>query len=155
MNRLILMLGAVCAVVALAPGVARADDASLTGVVTKWSLKIAGPAQQLSTKVATAKTPDKALPFLRTFTKTASQGAAAIAKQRSSSAKGARLKLLSQRAFTNFANAGRLLISALNDVKAGKTGSTVTAKVNKAVKLATTGSAQLRNASRLIPQLVQ
>ncbi len=137
-----------------APGTAAADDADVTAVVTRWSVRIVKPANQLQTKIASATTPDEMLGYLRPFTRVASQGAAAIGAQKSSSAKGAQLRLLATSAFTNYAMAGRLLTSAVNDLKAGKGRSVVEPKIKRAVSLATSGGAKLTKASKLIPQLV-
>ena len=155
MKRIAVLLASTAALAALTPGGARADNAALTGTVTKWTLRIAGPARNLTTEVSKASTPDEALPFLRRFTSTAANGAAAISRQQASSAKGRKLKLLATRAFTNYQRAGTLLISAVLDIKVGKDEAAITPKVNDAVRLAGEGSIQLRNAGALIPSLVR
>lgn len=152
MKRLALLL--VCLAVLAAPGAAQADDADVTAAVTRWSLKIAKPAKQLSTRLSAASTPQEALGFLRSFTATATKGAGAIGATRSSSAKGTQVRTLGRGAFAKYAAAGRLLIQAVKDVQAGKGRSIVEPKITKAIKLATAGSALLSRAAKLIPQLV-
>lgn len=92
----------------------------------------------------------KQLAGLESFTKTARQGAAAISTTKSSTANGAKLKLLAKRAFVNFGKAGELLIKAMRMLRAGKTEADVTPTVNKAIVYANNGSIQLKNASALI-----
>ena len=143
-----------CLALLAAPGTARADDADVTAAVTRWSLKIAGPAKQLQTKLTAASTPAEALAFLRAFTTTATRGQKAIAGTDSLTARGARVRVLARDAFAQYAAAGNLLIQAVNDLRAGKERKVVEAKVNRAIARATSGSARLRTAAKLIPQLV-
>lgn len=152
MTRICILLA--CLAALCAPGSAHADDADVTAAVTRWSLKIAGPAKQLSTKLSAASTPQEALGFLRPFTTVATKGSRAIAATRSSTSKGAQVRTLARNAFLQYASAGRLLIQAVNDVRAGKSKAVVEAKINRAVKLAVDGSAKLTRAGKLVPELV-
>lgn len=155
MTRCLPFLTVVALLAALAPGVARADDAAVAASVTKWSLRITPKAQALSTKMSASTTPDQALVFLNSFTKVGRQGAAAIASTRPSTAKGQKLKTLAKRSFVNFGDSGALLVRAVQMLKAGKDQSEVTPVVNQAVVLANTGSAQLKQAAKLIPTVQQ
>lgn len=147
---LVLLVGALAA---LAPGAARADDAAVAASVTKWSLRIGPKANLLSTKISPSTTPDQALVFLRSFTRVARQGAAAIATTRPNSKSGAKLKLLAKRSYINFGNAGGLLIKAVQMVKAGRSQAEIAVFVNQATRLADVASAQLKDASGLIPKI--
>jgi len=151
----LVLVALLAALAAAAPGSARADDAAVAASVTKWSLRITPKAQALSTKISASTSPDEALVFLRSFTKVGRQGAAAIASTKPSTAKGTKLKTLATRSFVNFGNAGALLIKAVQMVKAGKTQAEVTPVVNQAVRLANTGSAQLKQAANLIPTVAR
>jgi hypothetical protein len=154
MIRLLPLLSLVALLAALAgavPATAGADDAAVAASVTKWSLRITPKAQALSTKINDNTTPDQLLAFLRTFTTTGRQGAAAIASTKPTTAKGAKLRTLGKKSFVNFADAGALLIEAVRMLKAGKTEADVTPAVKQAVKLANTGSVQLKQAAKLIP----
>ncbi len=112
-----------------------------------------GPAQALQ-KIDASTTTTQALKASNRLASVAGKGAAAIAGETPSSKNGRQLKVLAGRAFADFAQAGRLLASAIRDVQAGKTGATVTAKVNRAVRLATEGSTLLKRASKIIPKLL-
>ena len=149
---LVTLLGAAAGLTA---GGARADDAAVAASVTKWSLRITPKAEALSSKITASTTPDEALVFLRSFTKVGRQGAAAIASTKPSTAKGTKLKLLAKRSFVNFGNAGALLVEAVQMVKAGKPESEVTPTIDQAVKLANTGSSQLKQAAKLIPTVAR
>jgi hypothetical protein len=144
----------VCLVVLAVPAPAAADDADVTAAVTRWSLRIAKPAKQLQTKLTASSTPQQALGFLRSFTRTATNGRNAIAATTSSSAAGAKVRTLARNAFAQYAAAGRLLIQAVNDVVAGKGQRVVEPKVKRAIALATAGSKKLTQSANLIPQLV-
>lgn len=150
----LLVTCAVALVTLVAPGAAHADNADVTAAVARWSLKIAKPAKQLQTKISSASTPEEALVFLRSFTTTATNGTSAIARTRSSSVKGTQVRSLARSGFAQYAAAGRLLIQAVKDVQAGKGQGVIQPKVNRAVELATAGSAKLSKAAKLIPQLV-
>lgn len=152
MSRIILCLAALAAAAALAPGAARADDAELAGTVATWSLEVAGPARALR-QIDEHTTTTQALRASNRLASVAAKGAAAIARQTPTSAKGTKLKLLAGTAFADFARAGRLLASAIRDVQAGRSGAAVTAKVNKAIRLAREGGTQLKRASAIIPGL--
>jgi hypothetical protein len=152
-KRIALALAALAAAAALLPGAAFADDAGLAGTVAAWSLKVTGPAQALQ-KIDASTTTKQALRASNRLASVAGKGAAAIALESPSSKNGRQLKALAGRAFADFAQAGRLLASAIRDVQAGRTGATVTAKVNRAVRLATEGSTLLRRASTIIPKLL-
>jgi hypothetical protein len=155
MKHIVLLLSCVAALGSLAaPEPARADNADVTAAVARWSLRIAKPAKQLQTKLSSASTPAEALVFLRSFTITATKGTNAITRTRSSSAKGTRVRSLARTGFAQYAAAGRLLIQAVKDVQAGKGQGVVQPKVDRAVELATAGSAKLGQAAKLIPQLV-
>jgi hypothetical protein len=149
---LIVLLAALAVAV---PGTARADDAAVAASVTKWSLRITPKAQALSTKINSNTTADQLLVFLKGFARTGRQGAAAIAFTKPSTAKGTKLKNLAKKSFVNFGNAGGLLIKAVQMLKAGKTEAEVTPTVNEAVKLANTGSIQLKQAAKLIPTVAR
>jgi hypothetical protein len=148
---LLVLVVLLAAVAAVTPGAARADDAAVAASVTKWSLRITPKAQALSTKINANTTPEQLLTFLDSFTKVGRQGAAAIASTKPSTSRGTKLKALAKTSFVNFGNAGALLIEAVRMLKAGKTEADVTPKVNQAVKLANTGSVQLKQAAKLIP----
>jgi len=152
-KRIALALAALAAAAALLPGAALADDADLAGTVATWSLKVTGPAQALQ-KIDASTTTTQALKASNRLASVAGKGAAAIAVETPSSKNGRQLKVLAGRAFADFAQAGRLLASAIRDVQKGKTGATVTAKVNRAVRLATEGSTLLKRASTIIPKLL-
>jgi orotidine-5'-phosphate decarboxylase len=152
MKRMILLLS--CLVALASPGAAQADDAGVTAAVARWSVKIAKPAKQLTTKISASSTPTEALGFLRSFTKTATNGAKAIGATRASTKKGAQVRTLARNGFAQYAAAGRLLIEAVNDFKAGKPQSVTQPRVNKAIGLASAGSTKLAKAAKLIPQLV-
>jgi hypothetical protein len=154
MKRFVPLVLLVAVLAALAPGAARADDTAVVTSVTKWTLRIGPKATNLSTKVSASSTV-QALVFLRSFTKVARHGAAAISTTRPSSKTGARLKLLAKRSYVNFGDAGALLIKAVQMVKAGKSEAEITPIVNQATKLANVGSIQLKNASALIPKIVK
>lgn len=153
MKRIVLALACAVATAALLPGAALADDAELAGTVATWSLKVTGPAQALQ-KINANTTTTQALRASNRLAAVAGKGAAAIARQTPSTKNGTQLKVLAGSAFADFAQAGRLLASAIRDVQAGKTGATVTAKVNRAVRLASEGSTLLKRASKLIPKLL-
>jgi len=140
---------------ALAPGAARADDAAVAASVTKWTLRIAPKATNLSTKVSSSSSPAQSLVFLRSLTRVARQGAAAISTTKPSSRTGVKLKLFAKRSYVNFGNAGALLIRAVQMVKAGTSRAEITPIVNQATKLANLGSVQLKHASALIPKIVR
>ena len=152
---LLAVVAGLAALAALTPGTARADDAAVAASVTKWSLRITPKAQALSTKITAGTTPDQLLVFLESFTRVGRQGAAAIAFTKPSTAKGTKLKTLGKRSFINFGNAGALLIKAVKILKAGGTSAEVTPKINQAVKLANTGSVQLKQAAKLIPTVAR
>jgi hypothetical protein len=149
---LIVLLAALAAAM---PGTARADDAAVAASVTKWSLRITPKAQALGTKINSNTTAEEMLVFLKGFTRTGRQGAAAIAVTRPSTAKGTKLRNLAKKSFVNFGNAGSLLIKAVQMLKAGKTEAEVTPTVNEAVKLANAGSVQLKQAAKLIPTVAR
>lgn len=153
MKRIALALAALTAAAALVPGVALADDADLAGTSATWSLKVIGPAQALQ-KIDASTTTKQALKASNRLASVAGKGAAAIAAEKPSSKNGRQLKVLAVSAFSDFAQAGRLLAAAIRDVQAGKIGATVTAKVNRAVRLATEGSTLLERASKIIPKLL-
>jgi len=152
---LLVLVTLLAALAAFAPGAARADDAAVAASVTKWSLRITPKAQALSTKITASTTPDEALVFLRSFTKVGRQGAAAIASTKPSTAKGTKLKTLAKRSFVSFGDAGALLVKAIQMLKAGKAESEVAPTIDQAVKLANTGSTQLKQAAKLIPTVAR
>jgi hypothetical protein len=145
------LVALLAALAAVSPGAARADDAAVAASVTKWSLRITPKAQALSTKINDSTTPEQLLVFLKSFAKVGRQGAAAIASTKPGTTKGVKLKSLAKKSFVNFGDAGSLLIRAVQMLKAGKTEAEVTPTVNQAVKLANTGSIQLKQAAKLIP----
>ena len=153
MKKIALTLAGVAAAAALLPGTALADDADLAGTVATWSLKVTGPAQALQ-KIDASTTTKQAMKASNRLASVAGKGAAAIARETPSTKNGTQLKVLAGSAFADFAQAGKLLASAIRDVQAGRTGATVTAKVNKAVRLATEGSTLLERASKIIPKLL-
>lgn len=153
MKRIVLALGSVAAAAVTLPGAALADNAALVGTVTTWSLKVTGPAKALQSINANTTT-TQALKASNRLAAVATAGASAIARQTPSSAKGRSLKVLSGKAFADFAQSGKLLASAIRDVQAGRSGAAVTAKVNKAVRLAKDGGALLTRASKIIPKLI-
>lgn len=153
MKRVLQLVLLVAVLAALAPGAARADDAAVAASVTKWTLRIGPKATNLSTKVSSSSSPAQALVFLRSFSKVARQGAAAISTTKPSSKTGTKLKLLAKRSYVNFGNAGALLIKAVQMVKAGKSEAEIAPIVNQATNLANVGSIQLKNASALIPKI--
>lgn len=152
MKRISILLA--CLAALAAPGSVRADDADVTAAVTRWSLRISGPAKELSTTLSGASTPQEALGFLRSFTAVATKGSTAVGATRSSSKKGAQVRMLARNAFLRYASAGRLLIRAVDDVRAGRPKAAAEAKIELAVKLAVDGSAKLARAGKLVPQLV-
>ena len=145
------LVALLAALAAVTPRAARADDAAVAASVTKWSLRITPKAQALSTKISSNTTPAQLLSFLQSFTKVGRQGAAAIASTKPSTAKGTKLKTLAKRSFVNFGDSGALLTKAVQMLMAGKSEAEVTPVVNNAVKLANTGSTQLKQAAKLIP----
>jgi len=149
------LVAVLASLAAFTPGTARADDAAVAASVTKWSLRITPKAQALSTKITASTTPDELLVFLRSFARVGRQGAAAISFTKPSTEKGTKLKGLSKRSFVNFGKSAALLIEAVQMIKAGKTESDVTPKINQAVKLANTGSTQLKQAAKLIPTVAR
>jgi hypothetical protein len=152
---LLAVVAGLATLAALTPGTARADDAAVAASVTKWSLRITPKAQALSTKITAGTTPDRLLVFLESFTRVGRQGAAAIAFTKPSTANGTKLRALAQRSFVNFGKSGALLIKAVKMLKAGKTEAEVTPTINQAVKLANTGSVQLKLAAKLIPTVAR
>jgi hypothetical protein len=132
---------------------AAADDADVTAAVTRWSLKITKPAQELQTELGSASTPREALGFLRSFTTIATGGRDGIAKTRASSPAGTKVHDLARAAFARYAAAGRLLMQAVRDVRDGRPRREIEPKVKKAIALATSGSTQLTKAAALIPHL--
>ena len=147
------VLAAAFASAALLPGAARADDAGLAGTMATWSLKISAPAETLKS-FSSSTTPAQALKASNRLSAVASQAKLAIARQTASSAKGRNLKPLGVRAFGDFAQSGNLLASAIRGLQAGEPNAQITAKVNKAVRLAKEGSTRLTRAAKIIPQLV-
>jgi hypothetical protein len=143
-----------CLAVLVAPDAARADDADVTAAVAGWSVKISKPARELSTQLSSSSTPQEALRFLRSFTTTATRGATAIGATRSSSTVGTQVRSLARTAFLQYGAAGRLLIQAVKDVRAGKPRAVVEPKVKRAITLANTGGTKLAKAGTLIPRLV-
>ncbi len=152
LRRVVLALAAAAAAAVTLPGVALADDAALAGTVTVWSVSVTGPAQALQ-RINASTTTTQALKASNRLAAVATAAARAIASQKPSSAKGRRLKTLAGGAFADFAQSGKLLASAIRDVQAGRAGATVTAKVNKAVRLAKDGAALLTRAGKIIPAL--
>src|SRR6476659_1869279 len=132
-----LLLALVAALAVIAPGAARASDAGVAASVAKWSLRITPKASKLGTMVSNTSTA-QALVDLRSFTKVARQGAAAISTTKPSTKRGAKVKLLATRAFVNFGDAGALLIKAVQMIRNGKSEAEVTPTVNQAVELAHT-----------------
>jgi len=146
----VVLIAVLAAIAAITPGTASANDAAVVTSVKKWTVIITPKAQKLGTFISPNTSSTKALASLKSFTKTARQGAAAISTTKPSTANGAKLKLLAKRAFVNFGKAGELLIKAVVMVRNGKTEAEVTPVVNKAVTYANNGSMQLKNASTLI-----
>lgn len=153
MKEIVLTLACALAAAATLPGAALADDATLVGTVTTWSVKVTGPAKALQNINANTSTTE-ALKASNRLATVATRATNAIARQTPSTANGRRLKVLAGSAFANFARAGKLLASAIRDVQAGRSEATVTAKVNKAVRLAKEGGTLLTRASTIIPKLL-
>ena len=152
MKKIALALACVAATAALLPGAARAGDAALAHTYITWSFKVSWAAQEL--KDIDTKTPTEALQASNRLAAVAEKGAASIARQTPSTKNGTRVRVLAGSAFADFAQAGKLLASAIRDVRAGKTGSAVTARVNRAVRLASEGRALLEQAGKIIPKLL-
>lgn len=153
MKKIVLALACAAAAAVMLPGAALADDATLAGTVATWSLKVTGPAKALQNIDANTSTTE-ALRASNRLAAVATKAKNAIARQTPSTANGTRLKVLAGGAFADFAQAGKLLASAIRDVQAGRSGATVTAKVNKAVRLAKEGGTLLARAAKIIPKLV-
>ncbi len=145
-----LLVLALAATAALTPGAASASDAAVVTSVKKWSVVISPKAATLGKLISPSTPTSKQLAGLKSFTKTARQGAAAISTTKPATKNGAKLKLLAKRAFVNFGKAGELLIKGVQMLRAGKTEAEVTPIVNQAVVYANNGSIQLKNASALI-----
>jgi hypothetical protein len=152
-TRTILLLALVL-LVAVLPGGARAD-AAVAASVTKWSLRIAPKAQTLSAKMSASTSPDESLVFLRSFTRTGRQGAAAISATRPSPARGRKLRALATQAFVSFGDSGALLIRAVQMVKAGQSEAEVTPTLNQAKGRANAGTTRLRKAAPLIAAIAR
>ncbi len=123
--------------------------------MTKWSLRIAPKAQALSAKMSASTSPDESLVFLRSFTRTGRQGAAAISATRPSTARGRKLKALATQAFVSFGDSGALLIRAVQMVKAGQSEAEVTPTLNQAKGRANAGTTRLRKAAPLIAAIAR
>ena len=114
------LVAVLAAIAAITPGTASANDAGVVTSVKKWTAIITPKAQTLGTLVSPNTSSAKALASLKSFTKTARQGAAAISTTKPSTTNGAKLKLLAKRAFVNFGKAGELLVKAVQMVRAGR-----------------------------------
>jgi hypothetical protein len=146
-------IACVIVLVALAPGAARADDASLARTVATWSLKILPAAKALQNVNASstkAQVRSRALALQRV----AQNAANAIASQTASSAKGRSAKAKAQTAFADYAQSGKLMASAIASLGSAPKAQIV-AKINKAVALAKEGSTLLVQSGKLLAQLAK
>ena len=153
MKKIALTFAGVAAAAALLPGTALADDADLAGTVATWSLKVTGPAQALQ-KINANTTTTQALKASNRLAAVAGKGAAAIARETPSTKNGTQLKVLAGSAFADFAQAGKLLASAIRDVQAGKTGAAVTSEGEQGGSPRPEGGTLLKRASKIIPKLL-
>lgn len=152
-RRLLLVLACVGVLTSVAPGAARADDATLAGAVATWSLKVAAPARVLE-RFSETTSMAQALRASQQLAAVAARGERAIARQRPSSARGRSLKLLAVSAFADFARAGNLLAAAIRDLRAGRNQALIGRNVDRAVALATRGGKRLSRAAAIIPKLL-
>lgn len=151
--RLVAVIGCVVTATGLLAGPAAASDRSLALAVREWALKVI-PAGEALEAVDEATTADQLIRRARKLQSVASKGAAAIAGETASTAKGTELKILSQTAFADFAQAGRLLVSAVQDIKRNvSTG--VDAKLKRATALAAEGQRLLERAGPLAKRLAR
>lgn len=134
-------------------GPALASDRSLALTVRDWAVAIQPPAEALQ-KVTEQTTPAELIRRSRRLQSVATKAAAAIAAESPSTEKGTRLKLLSQTAFADFAQSGRLLVSAVQDLQKGIQAGT-DAKLKRATTLASEGQKLLVEAGPIARRLAK
>lgn len=151
--RLVAALCCLAVAIGVLAAPAAASDRSLALTVREWALQVI-PAGDALEKVDDTTTADQLIRRARKLQTVASKGAAAIATQTASTAKGTELKTLSQTAFADFAQAGRLLVSAVQDIKRNRSGG-VDAKLKRATALAAEGQRLLERAGPLAKRLAR
>lgn len=148
---LVVVLTVVLALAAALAGPAAASDRSLALTVRDWALKIQPAAESLQ-KVTDRTTAAELIRRSRRLQTVATQAAAAIASEAASTPRGTKLKTLAQTAFADFAQAGKLLVSAVQDLQKGIQAGT-DAKLKRATTLASEGEKLLTQAGPLAKRL--